>query len=409
MGQVVSVVPTINKSAVVLNGKLMRLKGTDKVLEFLGNLDEGDTVISVMGGPGQNLFVKAQQLGLGVHRVPWFVLERLVPGIVGADADERARALKQAWDSDAGEFYPLVGLDETILMLREMTRVRLNIQEYRKMATLQFKASERDLEPIMPEAMAFDAVRTMFANPGMIAGAKEDEQVLEARITALAKTLDIWGWLHSGKGSVLPEVKGLGPSLGGSLIGEILDVKRFPSSSHLRSYARFGVDSQGRMPRRRRGEVSSWNRYLNRAVWLWSTDQMPRYEHVWRDIYLHHKWQEMQSHPEPVKVDIGEGKTVTRYTLGHLDKRAKRKTGSELLEYVWGLWTAGSGGQDVEQWFRTAIRNPEAPDEAHSTWDYYLNSTIAGEVADGLPERVKAESDRRRATQPQADEEEPEE
>ena len=440
MTQVVSVIPTIHKSAAILNGAFQKLKDVEEVLSFFESLNPSDTVLALMGGPGQNLFVRAQQMGLNVQRIPWFTLEKLEPGAAGADAEVRARALKDAWESDPGEFYPLAELDETIVMLRELTRVRLNIQEYRKMATLQYKATARDLEPIMPDAAPFAAMRTMFANPGMITGAKADEQVLETRITSLSRTLDIWSWLHPGKGTVLPEVKGLGPSLGGSLIGEILDIKRFPTPVHLRAYARFHVAERqalpgeqpthfkadpktqelvgyvGTFPRRRRGEVSSWNRYLNRAVWLWSTDQMPRYDHVWRDIYYHFKWQEMQAHPEAEgytltkELDDGSIKTkhVYRYTLGHLDKRAKRRTGSALLEYVWGLWSAGGAGQDVEQWFRTTIRNPTAPPETHSTWDQFLNSTIAGEVAGGLYEQVKQEADRRRTQEPQSEDEESE-
>jgi hypothetical protein len=405
MTQVVAVVPTINRSAIFLNGKVSKAKDAAQAIEFLENLSPGDTVLTIMGGPGQNMFVRAQQLGLNVQRIPWFVLEDLVPGAAGTDGESRARALKAAWEKAQVEFYPLVELDETILMLRELTRVRLNIQEYRKMATLQYLATGRDLEPIMPEAKQFASVRTMFANPGMIAGAKKDEKVLEQRITALAKTLNIWSWLHPGKDAVLPEVKGLGPSLGGSLIGEILDINRFPTPTHLRSYARFSVDPQGRMPRRRKGEVSSWNRYLNRAVWLWSTDQMPRYDHVWRDVYLHFKWQEMLAHPEPVQVINGDGRTINKFTLGHLDKRAKRKTGSILLKYVWGLWTAGANDMDVEQWFKNHVRNLDAPPEAHSTWDNFLNGTIAREVEDGLRERVAEESEKRRKVQPQPEEE----
>jgi transposase len=405
MAQVVAVVPTINRSAVILNGRVVKANNSAQIIEFFESLNSEDIVLAVMGGSGQNLFVKAQQLGLNVQRIPWFVLEDLVPGVSGTDGESRARALKTAWEKASIEFYPLVELDETILMLRELTRTRLNIQEYRKMATLQLLATARDLEPIMPEAKQFASMRTMFANPGMIAGAKEDERILEQRITALAKTLDIWSWLHPGKDAVLPEVKGLGPSLGGSLIGEILDIKRFPSPSHLRSYARFGLDAQGRMPRPRKGEVSSWNRYLNRAVWLWSTDQMPRYEHGWRDVYLYYKWQEMLAHPEPMKVKNGADKIITKFTLGHLDKRAKRKTGSTLLKYVWGLWTAGANGVDVEQWFRSHNRSSDIPPAAHTSWDHFLNGTIAKEVANGLVENVKEESEKRRKLQPEEESE----
>jgi len=201
---------------------------------------------------------------------------------------------------------------------------------------------------------------------------------------------------------VLPEVKGLGPSLGGSLIGEILDIKRFPTPLHLRSYARYGLDAEGRFPRRRKGEVAPWNDYLHRAVWLWSTDQLARYDHVFRDVYYHYKWREMQAHPEPMKTETGKSK----YTLGHLDKRAKRKTGSALLNYVWGLWTAGANGQDVDLWFNTSRHNnwPINDPHVHSTWDQFFNGIILPNAVQ-TREKVVAESERRRAQQPQSDEE----
>ena len=472
MAQVVSVVPTINNTAVILNGRIQKTNGAAEAIEFLEGLAGGDTVLTAMGGAGQNLFVRARQMGLNVQRIPWFALEQLVPGSAGASGEERARALKNAWEKNSSEFYPLEELDQTVLTLRELTRVRLNIQEYRKMAQLQYQAAWRDLAPLFPAELmdrAYDAalvgsasknpkaklkvdytssqfkeflaslpraqrdaveLRVMFADAGMIRGALNDETLLERRITQLANQLDIWHWLHPGKGAVLPEVKGLGPSLGGSLIGEIGDIKRFPTPLHLRAYARFHVASRlaledeepthfkadpetqepvgyvGVFPRRKRGEVSNWSRYLNRAVWLWSTDQMPRYDHVWRDLYYHFKWQEMLAHPEPVKVDVGEGKTITKYSLGHLDKRAKRRTGSALLEYVWGLWIAGDSGQDVDEWFLRGSRHSAAITEQHSWGDFF--NEIAAEVNDGLYERVQAESDRRRALQPKSEDEQSE-
>ena len=162
------------------------------------------------------------------------------------------------------------------------------------------------------------------------------------------------------------------------------------------------------MPRRRRGEVSSWNRYLHRAVWLWSTDQVARYDHVWRDVYYHYKWQEMLAHPTAVKAENHAGKSITKFTIGHLDKRAKRKTGSALLRYVHGLWSTRANEQGVEAWFRTAWHN-EYPEHGfgddHSSWDKFLNGHLVREVKDGLYEKVKEESDRRRNREPESEDE----
>lgn len=402
MAQVVAVVPTIQRRAVVHNGTAKQLKGPQEVIEYFEGLSGEDTILTMMGGPAQNLFVRAQQMGLSVQRIPWFVLAELVPDSVGTDGEARAKALKQAWEVAPTDFYPAIQPDETVLMLQELTRVRLNIQEYRKMATLQYKAALRDLEPILPEAKPFVNLRTMFANPSMVAGAKEDEKILEQRITALAEKLPIWGWLHPGKDGVLPQVKGLGPSLGGSLIGEIGDPKRFPTPLHLRSYARFGFTEEGDFPRRKRGELSSWNHYLNRAVWLWSTDQVWRWDHVWKDAFHFFLYNEFQRHPEvlrvTVKVEDGPDRIKTLYNLSHLYKRAQRKTGSALLSYTWGLWRAGEAGEDVERWFRTYIRNTgNAPEETRSTWDQFLYGTIQRELDNGRRQFVQDEIERRRA------------
>jgi hypothetical protein len=415
MPQVVAVVPTINRSVVILNGQPQVAKDNAEAIELFESLNSEDIVLAIMGGPAPNLLARASQMGLKVRRIPWFVLDDLVPNLVGANATDRAVALQDAWARSPMEFYPMIELDQTIFMIRDFTRSRLIIQEIRKRASNQVEATKRNLEPIMPDAKPFAAVRAMFANPAIVAGGKADEKVLEQRITALAKTLDIWSWLHPGKDAVLPEVKGLGPSLGGSIIGEIGDIRRFPSPSHLRAYARFHVvvrptepgevptytewDEQagvhvgyvGVFPYRRAGRVSNWNTYLNRAVWLWTTDQMPRYEHVWRDIYFYFKWRELMAHPEPLRRVVAwkdatsavPTKTITYFTLGHLDKRAKRKTGSALLKYIWRLWNAGDSGKDLDRWFKR-------------TQSSFFCDTIAREVENGLYEKVRAEVERRR-------------
>lgn len=382
--QIVALVPSQRGKAVVMTAESSRtISGTDKLLEFLEQ-HPPSMVLGVMGGPSQNLFVRASQLDHAVCRIPWFTLQRLSGLDKGKPAEERAQALLRAWETTPAAFYALGEFDERMFRLRELTRVRLTIQQvYRIPAELQYQATFRDLEPLLPEGKKFEAIRTVFAQPQMIAGAKADEKVLESQITSLTKGMDIWGWLHPEDGSALPAVKGLGPSLGGSLIGEIGDIRRFPSASHLRSYARFSLTADGQFPRRQRGMVASWNRYLDRAVWLWSTDQMPRWRGtVWRDLYDWKKAMEMQAHPEPVAelVERKDGgvSTVYRYTLGHLDARAKRWVGSQLLEYLYELWTAGNAG-DPEIWY-AGSRWPERFERAQRELEAGLYSYLDEEV-----------------------------
>lgn len=382
-------VPSKNKTYHVFNGAARVFKSHQELEEFLVDDSSGiKQLLGVMGGPGQAMFIRAQQLGLSVMRIPWFTLRDATGIKAGASEEDRAAAVELVWGADPDAFYAATALDPRIYMMRELTRVRLAIQEtYRKPAQLQYQAAFRDLEPLLPRQGKLALLRTTFAEPAMIEGAKQDEKELEAQIIRLTKALPIWDALHPGAGSALPRVKGLGPSLGGSLIGEIGDIRRFPSASHLRAYARFHVNAEGGFPRRRKGEVSNWNAYLNRAVWLWSTDQMPRYgDHIWRALYDWRKAVECELHPEPVQVSVGD-KVVTKYTLGHLDRRAKRWVGSKLLEYVYGLWTALELGLDPETWY------------LQSAWPTYF-ADIQRELAEGKAAFLQAQIKARRKEVP---------
>ncbi|MDP2735097.1 MAG: transposase [bacterium] len=394
--QVAVLVPSKEKRYFLLTDTGKKVLKTEELIEWLERSD-GAPLLGPMGGSGQNFFVRAFQLGKEVHRIPWFQLEEAAGVTVGATPEERAEGILRAWQNQPALFYRFGLPDADVLMVRELTRVRLNIQEYRKMATLQYKAAFRDLEPLLSEGRKFIALRTMFADPGMIQGALADEEELERRIKQLVEKLPIWHWLHPEKGSPLPRVLGLGPSLGGSLIGEIGDIRNFPAPENLRSYARLHVTLDGEFPRRKKGEVSSWNRYLNRALWLWSTDQMPRYDHVWRHLYDYRKANELQAHPEPVARKVvdrrNRERTVWDFTLKHCDSRAKRWVAVKLLNYVFDVWSAGEIGSDPEGWY------------PGSRWPAFFRQ-VETDLAGGLATYLEAEIPKRRRREPEEEVEE---
>jgi len=391
----VILVPSKEKRILISTAKGdQEFRGPKEVVKFFQTLQGPEVILlGIMGGPGQSLFVRASQgFGIPVWRIPHYRLQELTGLTIKATPKERAQAIQQAWEAKSNSFYPMEVLETIIGLIRQLTRVRLSIQDtFRKPAQLQYQGAWRELEVLLPEGEELLDLKTFFANPKFIEGAKLDEKELEARIEALVKTLPIWTWIHPAKDSILPPIKGFGPSVGGSVISEIGDIRRFPTRESLRAYARFHLTKEGKFPKRVTGEFSPWNRYLNRALWWWSTDQMPRYEHPWRLLYDWKKAKELQAHPEVQTREMrdrrGRLRTIYDYTLKHLDMRAKRWTGSQLLNYLWDLWQEVERSGDPELWY------------LGSSWPAFF-VRIERELKDKLWEFLKAEIPKRRRREP---------
>ena len=329
----------------------------EDAIAFVAGLDN-PTILGNLGGPGQFVLARLHaESGLETYRVPFHGLkEQIGDTAVNADVDDRAAMLVACFQQAPERFYEMLPLDLSIFQAREFARARLAVQDHRKRAQLQYGAAERDLKVAFGPAYETSLAREIFSSPGMIQGAKADEKALEALIKKSLSRIEIYELLRSHP--QLPHVKGLGPALGGGIIGEILDIRRFQAPQQLRAYARYTQGRTGGIPRRKKGEVANWSDKLHRPVWLWSTDQAARYDHVWRAVYDAYKLEELLQHPdiEIREVTNGQGRQVKLkfYSLGHLNKRAQRRLGSTLLEYVHGLWTAQATGQSPIGWYEAS-------------------------------------------------------
>lgn len=320
------------------------------------------TLVGSLGGRGDALFVRASLTGYDVKRIPLYQLFDHFGLAKNAKPEDRATAIKAAYQDMPQFFYELGALDQRIYMIREITRVRKKLQDtYRKPAQLLLKATEREMLPLSDLARTsslvdqITAVRQIFADSQMVAGALADEANLEKRLEKLLAPLDIWQLM---KDPNLVPIKGIGPALGGAFIGEIGDIRRFASSSALRAYARLHLVNNGQasFPRRKAGELANWQPYLAQAFWWWYDFQLPRLrDSVWSDLYQHRLATEYYRHPETVKKPVtkkdGSSTQVTLYGPSHLKKRAKRWTGSVLAKYIFDLWGSYARGEDTSSWY----------------------------------------------------------
>lgn len=327
----------------------------DKLLSWIES-SEPMMLLSVMGGPGQAYLFQAVRHGHTVVRIPHYKLARIAGIARGASDEERATALLLALQEEPLAFYGLEEFDADMFLTRELTRVRVNLQQdYRIVATQQYKATLRDLGPLLDEGTEAQKVRTIFADSALEKAIKAEETRIEARIVALLRKKPIWEAL-TGNDTGLPRVYGFGPAIGGSVISEIGDIRRFPAPPNLKSYARLHVAEDGTFPRRKRGETASWNNYLHRAFWLWANTQLTfQKQSPWRPLYDYRKAVELNRHPEEVLERVVRKDDtiamVPRYTLDHIDRRAKRWVTGRLACYIWELWTAINAGQDPAAWY----------------------------------------------------------
>ena len=259
--QVVALVPSQKKTWILLDGERTRkLKKPGDVVAFLETLiGKQITVLGVMGGPGEGLFVRGSRLEVPIARIPRHRLQEVTGIAPKATTEEVAKAVLRAWDVNGNTFYKTKPISTTMALVKELGRIRLSVQEVRKRAQLQLYSALRRMRYILPpeaeeaidaierglkdlfkkpelrdeieeklcalkakiptdERKIVLAVTRYFANPRFILGAKNDEEELESQIRPLAKKFPIWEFLHPSANSVLPQVKGLGPVLGGSLV-----------------------------------------------------------------------------------------------------------------------------------------------------------------------------------------------
>ncbi len=432
--QVVVLVSLKKRVLAATEGDYQEFQKLEEVVQFFQALQGQEVVLlGVMGGQYQSLFSRVAQLGIPVWRIPMFRLQELTGLTVRASSKKRAEAIRQAWRVKPDYFYPMRPLERTVSLLRQLTRFRKDIQDtFRKPAQLQFLSALREIQFILPsgaeevveiikeaakglfrkqklqdklkealqglesvllkeEKKEILPITQSFANPRFIIGAKEDEEGLKAQIKSLVKTHPLWKCFHPPKNSALPPIKGMGSVLVGSILGEIGDIRRFSSPKNFRAYARFHL-IEGKFPKRVAGKLSSWNSHLHNVLWLWANEQMPKYKHLWRSLYLWRKAKEIQAHPE-VKSRIiedkqGRSRIIYDYTLRHLDSRAKRWVGSQLLNYLWDLWQKLECNEDLEFWY------------SNSSWPIYFKR-VEKELKDGLMEFLKAEILKRQRNAPE--------
>ncbi|TEB13381.1 transposase [Pelotomaculum propionicicum] len=128
---------------------------------------------------------------------------------------------------------------------------------------------------------------------------------------------------------------GLGPALAGSLLWTIGDAKRFSSFGRLVRYAGLDVTTDGKAPKRSKGNRITWNPELRTALFKLTEGWNKMPESTWRAEWDGHKQVLVEKRPEILEEVNKEGKPCGK---GHIHNMARRLIQRKFLRNLYHLW-----------------------------------------------------------------------
>lgn len=360
-----------------LNGadiKVQELEGDDAKLDWVQSMKENDAVFTVFG-VSDTIALSLYSRGVRVYRLPIYHLPGKGRRTQGSRSIKTslAPAIAEFATMERGKFYGFRPLDAKIAYVRAIARAFYMLQDrLRKPAQLRLQSAYRELyliEDVPAEMKVEQYVKQMVARSGIFQALTEEEERWKERLKEALKGIPIWEKLLKGS-----KVRGIGVGLGGMLIGEINDVRRFPKRDALVHYCgahvtpapdylvRQGIMSE--LARRRSGQVANWHQRLRVTLWKWAYVQIPKMatqakykDDPWCQKFLGRKNYEVSKRdergisekgiivtlPGGDKEDESGGERVKQkryYGKLHLHKRAAAWLRTQFVRWLYAEWTA---------------------------------------------------------------------
>ncbi len=323
-----------------------------KVPVAYDGLRENDTVVMLMGGSGDRFaFALSRQAELyqqtKVCRLPSFLLKKL-----GCDTkDSQSSFLTQLYTEQTDLFRETSIRDRSLILLREAFRARIDAMKARIVVEQQlFQSflgrifcSEEGRYPEGSIEVMFDALK---ATDEILVAMRAVEQKREKELVRILETIPIYK-------KVFVPIEGCGPLIAARLIATIGDIRQFESKAKLKAYCGVHVLPDGRMARKRSGEVANWASEARQALFLLGDQFNRRPNSVWGQKLREYKGILREKHPQPIEVSskISEiFRSIERYFLSLnicLDQTSfDLKTWDGLYEY----FRAGRSEILMDEW-----------------------------------------------------------
>lgn len=309
-------------------------------------LKADDRVVMMLGGSGDRLAYAIVHQGVAVWRIPPFVLKNCRDK--NADKNADCELLVSLFRGFPTHFQKMTD--------REMEQIRL-IEAYRQWQDAmrdRIKCEQRLSSRLVgmifvspeggyPEGSVRDEYERVAEGDAILCGMVREEKFRLGELTKLVEKSPVWT-------EILKDVEGIGPSITARIIALVGDVRRFPTAEKFLAYCGLHTvadtndpldNTKRQLARKRSGEVANWSNDIRQAFWLFGADQCTRRkESVWGKKQRAYKARLRAKHPEPEEVVNKAGKTVTRYSDGHILKMAQWRTASRFARWLYRKWMA---------------------------------------------------------------------
>lgn len=234
------------------------------------------------------------------------------------------------------------------LLQPQLKRHERMMERLNKISSLSSTSEEAKKYIKMIQTDAERDIKFNVDNP-LFAEAVRAEEAIEKEMEKVLKEIPIFNEFFS-------QIKGLaGPAIAGMIIGEIGNIRRFPTPAALLNYSGWGLKQNAETQAyerqmRKHGQVDSNNKWLKQSLYL-AVVSIIKLNPEEKAVYDGFKARLLEAHPEPVMVPGGkEGKMVKRFTKGHLDKMARRKWIRHFITNMWKKWTRMENPASYDKW-----------------------------------------------------------
>jgi transposase len=208
-----------------------------------------------LGGSGDFLAYamsrRAQQVGAHVLRIPPFTLsQKRVVSNKDADAALLARVVKE----EPELFYAVTDRDRKVINVRRCLRARQDAMKAR--IACEQRIRQRFIgelfcneEGLFPEGELEKLFEEMKANDKILQALQKEEDLRDRALAKAVEKLEI-------AARIKENVEGVGPRIIAAIVGNVIDVRRFPTKAKFKAYCGVHVLPDGSFPRRRAAGVA---------------------------------------------------------------------------------------------------------------------------------------------------------